>query len=147
MSRHGHRSRDGYNPTDKVYDSELVAGQWIKSAEHDLAVANTLFLAGHYNWTSFACQQALEKLLKAGYVRTRHKIPPHVHKLERLSAIMKLDPPEEHIENLIEINQCYTSTRYPSYKNDVCGRTREESADILDKTWKTFIWLRQELQL
>jgi len=139
----GGNGKHSYDPKSPV----LVADQWLKNAEQDLAVANSLFLAGHYSWAAFACQQALEKLLKAGYVRTRHKIPPHVHKLERLSAIMKLNPPERHINNILEVGQCYTSTRYPGYKQDFCVRSRKESAEILYKTEETFKWLRQELQL
>lgn len=144
---HYNRNGNGNHPTDKAENPALIAEQWIESAEHDLMVADTLFAAGHYSWSSFACQQAIEKLLKAGYVHTRRKIPPHLHKLERLSAIIKVDPPEEHINNLIEIDQCYTSTRYPGYKHNVCARTREESEDILNKARKTYKWLKQELRL
>jgi len=141
------RNRNKYNPADKSKNPELFAEQWIKSAEHDLVAADILLSTGHYGWSSFACQQAIEKLLKAGYVRTRKKIPPHVHKLERLVAIMKLDPPEEHVNNLLEIDQCYTSTRYPGYRDESCALGREEAEEILGKTQETFKWIRKELQL
>ncbi|MEW5706185.1 MAG: HEPN domain-containing protein [Actinomycetota bacterium] len=126
---------------------ELVAAEWVESAEQDLVVADSLFTDGHYAWAMFACQQALEKLLKAGYVNSRHKIPPHLHKLERLASIIKINPPEEHIDNLLEINQCYTSTRYPGYRRNLCAQTKEEAEEILYKTRKTFSWLKQTLRL
>lgn len=149
MRRHKKSKGNGnsHDFNEQYQNPELVSDQWIKSAEQDLMVADTLFDAGHYSWSAFACQQAIEKLLKAGYVRSRHKIPPHVHDLARLSAIMKLDPPEEYINNLLEIDQCYTSTRYPGYKHGLCVKGKEESESILDKTWRTYGWLRHELQL
>jgi HEPN domain-containing protein len=151
MGRH-HRVRradhNGYEQFEnKDQNPELVAEQWLSNAEQDLIVAETLYKAGHYTWAAFACQQSLEKLLKAGYVKSRHKIPPHLHKLERLSAIMKLDPTLDILGSLIEIDNCYTSTRYPGYKHDLCPRTREESKNIIDKTKATYLWLKRELQL
>ncbi|MCL6472588.1 MAG: HEPN domain-containing protein [Firmicutes bacterium] len=143
--RRGNGNRDGSYWGQS--SPELFAEEWLDNAEQDLNVAEDLFAAGHYGWAAFACQQALEKLLKAAYVRSRHKIPPHVHKLERLFAIMKLNPPEEHINNVLEIDQCYTSTRYPGYKNDLYCRDREGARAILDKARETYGWIKQELQL
>jgi HEPN domain-containing protein len=131
----------------KDHNPELAAEQWLCNAVNDLEVAESLHVAGHYAWAAFACQQSLEKLLKAGYVRTRHKIPPHLHKLERLSAIMKLDPTLDILGSLIEIDHCYTSTRYPGYKHGICPQTSDESRAIINRTKATFIWLKVELQL
>ena len=154
MGRRGHNYQDSADGNRKgsvrlseAKNPELMAGQWLKNAENDLTVASTLFAAGHYNWAAFACQQSIEKLLKAGYVRSRKKIPPHVHKLQRLTAIMKIDPPDKLIDILIEIDECYTTTRYPGYKNSGCLRTRQESQAIIEKTWKAYRWLKKELQL
>ncbi len=144
MAKH-HGYRDGYNP--QADSPELVAGQWLQNAEQDLEVANTLFTAGYYGWAAFACQQAIEKLIKGAYVKNRRKIPPHVHKIQRLFAIMKLDPPEDYINSILEIDQCYTSTRYPGYKHNFYCRSKESSQEILKKTRETYAWLRQELQL
>lgn len=146
MGRHHHQTDSPMHDHNyKFKNPELVAGEWLRSAEHDLEVAETLFLAGHYSWAAFACQQSLEKLLKAAYVRSRHKIPPHVHKLQRLTAILKLDPPEDYIDSILEIDQCYTSTRYPGYKNELCLMGKEEAADILHKARKAYGWLEREL--
>ncbi|HEY3374671.1 MAG TPA: HEPN domain-containing protein [Candidatus Aquicultor sp.] len=144
---HAHTHEQNNDHNFRYPNPELVAGQWLDNASHDLEVADTLFIAGHYSWAAFACQQALEKLLKAGYVRSRHKIPPHVHKLERLVAIMKLDPPEEFIDDILELDQCYTSTRYPGYKNTMCALSQEEARDYLYKATKAYRWLEQELIL
>jgi HEPN domain-containing protein len=150
MSKRHRQKRIEYcdrNPEAGQQNPELVAEQWLYNSEHDLEVAESLHAAGHYSWAAFACQQSLEKLLKAGYVKARHKIPPHLHKLERLSAIMKLDPSLEILGSLIEIDHCYTSTRYPGYKHDLCPQTKEESEFVIRRTKATHIWLKKELRL
>lgn len=148
--RHGHSScarteYDFHDRSHKFRNPELVSEQWLKGAEQDIKVAETLYLAGYYSWSAFACQQSIEKLLKAGYVRAHHKIPPHLHNLDRLASILRIHAPSELIDSILEIDQCYTSTRYPGYKNSLCDMSKDEAKDILKKTRKAYRWLRQEL--
>ena len=44
-------------------------GYWLKSAEHDLEVAETLFQNKKYDWCLFIAHLVLEKILKAYFVK------------------------------------------------------------------------------
>ncbi len=38
---------------------------WLKSAEHDLEAANSIFASGRYDWCLFVAHLVIEKVLKA----------------------------------------------------------------------------------
>ena len=60
---------------------------WLKSAAHDMDVANTLFENKKYDWCLFIGHLVLEKVLKAHYVKNYNKLPPKIHNLVRLTEI------------------------------------------------------------
>ncbi|MBU0569124.1 HEPN domain-containing protein, partial [bacterium] len=91
----------------KQENPELVVKEWLKRAEEDIKSAKIMLETNHYTWSAFICQQALEKCLKAGYVKKRNEIPPYIHKLERLCEILDIEPPEEILEDIIRIDKYY----------------------------------------
>ncbi|MEW6189669.1 MAG: HEPN domain-containing protein [Actinomycetota bacterium] len=129
------------------YTSELAVKHWLEKSAEDLATAKTLLEAGHFTWCAFICQQALEKCLKAGYVKREGKIPPFIHKLERLCSILKLYPPDDILNSIIEIDKYYIATRYPAYKEAVNISSEKEAYKIYRKTEEAYQWLKQALKL
>lgn len=120
---------------------------WLAHAQEDLLSAKVMLDAGRYTWCAFICQQALEKLLKAGYVKRKKRIPPHIHKLERLLELLSLQPPEDLLEALILVDKYYIVARYPSYKTSVDIKTKKAAVEIYKKTKEIYLWLQEEMVL
>ena len=94
-------------------------GYWLKSANHDLEIAESLFDSGKYDWCLFIGHLVLEKVLKAIYVQnSNNKIPPKIHNLVRLAEIGKLQLSQEDKIFLDEVNDFNLEVRYPDYKQD-----------------------------
>ncbi len=120
---------------------------WIEHASEDLISAKVMLDAGRYTWCAFICQQSLEKLLKAGYVKKEKRIPPYIHKLERLLELLSLQPPQTLLETLILIDKYYIIARYPSYKTSVEIKTKQVATEIYQKTKEIYQWLQKEMAL
>ena len=89
---------------------------WIDSAEHDLDVAESLFINAKYDWCLFIAHLVLEKTLKALYTKRKNEFPPRTHDLLRLSAMIGLDLDDETLDFLDSVNTFNISTRYPDEK-------------------------------
>ena len=100
---------------------------WLKSAEHDLNTAESLFLAGKYDWCLFVSHLVLEKTLKAIYVNVNeNRVPPKIHNLVKLSEISLVNLEEEQKIFLDEVNDFNLETRYPDYKLEFYNRCTKE---------------------
>jgi len=130
-------------PTNK----EQSVKNWLYNADEDIKSAKIMLKAGRYTWCAFICQQAIEKCLKAGYTKKENKIPPYIHKLERLCQILDINPPEEIMNSIIEIDKYYIATRYPAYKESVNISDRKKAENLFISTKRAYEWLLQELKL
>ncbi len=129
------------------HSAEKQTKYWIEHAKEDLASAKVMLKAGRYNWCAFICQQALEKLLKAGYVKKYKHIPPYIHKLERLVEILHLILPENLLNSLILIDKYYIVARYPSYKLSINIKSKNLAEGIYNNTKEIYKWLLKEMAL
>jgi HEPN domain-containing protein len=115
----------------KETDSELRVKSWLQKHKEDLKAAKAMLDARRYLWCAFICQQAIEKYLKAGYVKKFNRIPPYVHKLERLCAELKIEVPDHLLKAIIDIDKYYISTRYPAYKESLSIKSpKKQKASI-----------------
>ena len=91
---------------------------WIKSSEHDLETAETLFQQAKYDWCLFIGHLVLEKILKAIFVkRSKEKnFPPKIHNLLKLAELSDLNLSDEIKLDLINFNDFNIEIRYPDYK-------------------------------
>jgi len=90
---------------------------WIKSADHDLNTAESLFKAKKYDWCLFLGHLVLEKTLKAIWVRdNNNKTPPRTHNLMKLAGEIKFIFNEKIKLQLLNINDFHIESRYPDYK-------------------------------
>jgi HEPN domain-containing protein len=63
-------------------EKEDFVKYWVKSSEHDLNVAESLFSSEHFDYCLFIAHLSLEKLLKAFWVIANpENIPPKTHNL------------------------------------------------------------------
>lgn len=128
--------------------TELQVKHWLKKAKEDLISAKIMLDGSRYTWAAFICQQALEKLLKAGYVKKKKEVPPYIHKLERLVELLELKiEDKEIIDWIIRIDKYYIATRYPSYKTSVNITNKKIAINLYNKCRGIFKWLQKELNL
>jgi len=82
-------------------------------ADDDLAAAGDLLAGGRAGWVLFACQQAMEKALKALLTRQKGQLPPRTHDLLALARESGLELPMPLATLLADLTVYYTQARYP----------------------------------
>ena len=120
---------------------------WLKSAAHDMEVADTLFQNQKYDWCLFIGHLVIEKVLKAFYVRDKEEIPPKIHNLVRLAESTRLSFTEEQLIFLADLNDFNIETRYPDFKfsfYQTC--TREFTEEQFSKIKELYQWLLSQMK-
>ena len=128
--------------------SEKVIKNWINIAEYDLQTAKFMLESKRYLYVAFTCQQAIEKIMKAIYIKEKNETPPYTHNLIKLLNYLSLASSikEEHIRFLEILNSYYIESRYTEEINELLIILSSEKAnDILLKTEKLFQWLREKI--
>lgn len=124
-------------------------GYWLKSANHDFEIAESLFKSGKYDWCLFIGHLVLEKVLKAIYVQnSNNRIPPKIHNLVKLAEISRLRLTQEDKIFLDEVNDFNLEVRYPDYKQDfyeLC--TEEYTKKFFNKIKEFHQWLVYQIEL
>lgn len=94
------------------------------------------------------CQQAIEKVLKASYVKYRGATPPHTHNLLRLVA--ELPWKEEIGDRMLTIietlNSYYIESRYTEDIQELAKTLTETRVkEVLASTRELFGWIKSRL--
>lgn len=90
---------------------------WIKTSENDLSSMESNFESGKYDWALFIGHLALEKILKALWVKNNgDNFPPKIHNLLLIAEKTEFTPSEEQKVFLNRANNFSLETRYPDYK-------------------------------
>ncbi len=120
---------------------------WLKSAEHDLQSAETLFQQQRYDWCLFLGHLVIEKMIKAFFVRDNPNVPvPWIHKIAKLAERTKLQLTPEQQAFLIEINDFNIQARYPDYKFEFYKKcTPEFTQNYFAKIKELYQWLQQQI--
>lgn len=123
---------------------EEHAKYWLESAQHDLSVAEQLFLSGKYDWCLFIGQLVIEKTLKAIFViNNQNRIPPKTHNLLKLAELSRLALSQEQELFLDTINDFNIEVRYPEYKKEFYKTcTKEFAEDYFNKIVDVQKWLK-----
>ncbi|MFH1564110.1 MAG: HEPN domain-containing protein [Nitrospirota bacterium] len=120
---------------------------WLKSAEHDLETAESLFEKTKYDWCLFLAHLVLEKTLKAFYVRDNLETPPSVHKLDVLAENTKLKLSNEDIQFLKKVNEFNIQARYPDKKftfYKLCNK--EFTKEYFERIKRIYQWLLSKIK-
>jgi len=133
------------NKKNKI-NPELVSKVWFEKSKEDLKSAKVMLEAHRFTWCAFICQQAIEKYLKGVYVSKYKKIPPYIHKLERLCEELKITLPQDLFRVIVDIDKYYISARYPSYKEVVAIKDYKTAENIYNKTKEIIKWLKEEIK-
>ena len=119
---------------------EEVKRWWI-FAKDDLRKAHDNFNIGNYDLSSFLCQQAVEKALKAVLIKKTNEYPK-IHDLVMLGNLADLD------KNLLKycekLTFVYTETRYPdaSYRK----YSKEESETDITIAEEILTWIEKWIE-
>lgn len=123
---------------------EEVAKYWWEMAIDDLDTAKKSIGIEKYHVASLFAQQAVEKALKALYVKNFKELKK-THDLVFLAN--KLNLPEEYLYNCKELDPVYTETRYP----DVSGQlpsslfTLEDAEEFVRIAEEVLDWVKTRL--
>ncbi|MDL1983672.1 MAG: HEPN domain-containing protein [Deltaproteobacteria bacterium] len=120
---------------------------WLDIADYDMETARSLQKSGRYLYTVFICQQAVEKLLKANYMKRFSKEAPFSHNLVYLNSLVELGTSDSHLKLIAELTTFYIEGRYPVYKKKLSAMIdKEKSSSILKRTEELFKWLKSKLR-
>lgn len=121
---------------------------WLISAARDWEVAGHLLEKRDYAYALFFGHLALEKVLKACYVKTIDGNPPLTHRLVYLAEKTGLELSDERMELLEIVTDFNLEARYPDEKFSFYKRcTREFTALYLDRIEEMKEWLVQKMKL
>jgi HEPN domain-containing protein len=120
---------------------------WLDIADYDMKTARSLQKSKRYLHTVFMCQQAVEKLLKANYLKIFSGEAPFSHNLVYLESLMNLGASDNHLKLIAELTTYYIEGRYPTYKKKLSSLIdRDKSSSILKQSEELFKWLKLKLK-
>lgn len=120
---------------------------WLNTATQDWKVAGHLFEKGDYSYALFFGHLALEKTLKAIYVKKQDETPPFSHNLVYLSEKAGLELQQNNLELLEEISDYNLEARYPDDKFSFFKRcTKEFTSNKIKQIEEIRKWLLQQIQ-
>jgi len=121
---------------------------WIDLAEYDLETAKAMLLTGRFLYVGFMCHQAIEKILKAYYVKTRNEQPPRTHKLYLLAkdSGLSLEMNEEQLDFLDLLEPLNIESRYPTDKERIMkSMNHDKSTKIIEQSMEMMEWIKSKL--
>jgi HEPN domain-containing protein len=127
-------------------DQKEIIEYWVTEAVEALNVAQHLFEKKDYSYALFFGHLAVEKLLKAIFVRSGNFTVPRTHNLSRLAKEAGIEMNEVQQSALIRITGFNLESRYPDYKKEFRKKcTRQFTRRELEKIREVSIWLKSKL--
>jgi len=128
------------------FDVDKTVSYWEEGAIYDIDTAETLFQNGKYPYALFFGHLAIEKLLKALFVKQKKQHAPFTHSLPFLASKLKIEIPEEMKEKLAGFMRFYFEGRYPDKQKEFYKKcTKEFAMENLNEIRDTFKWLKEKL--
>ena len=119
----------------EIKERDELQRAWLKSSKEDYKIAEDLIDMKHYQWALFLCHIAIEKVLKASYIKINDQYPPPIHKLVKLAADCKIELSEEQVDDLREMTSFNIEARYDIIKDKLYKKaTKEYTKKYFQKT-------------
>jgi len=128
--------------------TQKIVDNWLSLAEYDLTTADAMLQAGRLLYVGFMCQQAVEKILKAAYVKHHGTTPPYTHNLLRLAAQLswKEEADARTLATMETLNSYYIESRYTEDIQELASTMTETKAkEVLQVTREAFAWIKSKL--
>lgn len=122
---------------------------WIEMSEYDFKTAKAMLRSKRYLYVGFMCNQAIEKIFKAYYVKVKGEQPPYTHKLIRLAEESNLykKMSEEQKDYLDSISPLNIEARYPTRKQEVFeALSKKNCKNIIKGTEEMILWIKKKLE-
>jgi len=123
--------------------------EWHGLSKEDFDVAELTFKSKRYTHTVFMCQQAIEKSIKAVYVKKFNKVPPRKHDLLALCRDIGIidELSDEYKKMLAYISSMYILARYPDTSRMGYSKPdRKKARKVLITTKEVLEWLETEMK-
>jgi len=121
---------------------------WIEISDYDLETAEAMLRSKRYLYVGFMCHQAIEKVFKAYYTRTKSETAPFSHSLSYLAKKGDFYESfsEEQRDFIDQIEPLNIEARYPSHKERLLkSLTEKKCLEILKRTKELQIWIKEKL--
>ncbi len=100
---------------------------WKKISENDLSSMESNFNNGKFDWSLFIGHLALEKVLKALWIKNNSNItPPRTHNLNKIANEAGFILSDSDSETLLEITGFNLEARYPDYKMEFLKKCNKD---------------------
>ena len=99
-------------------------------------------------YVAFTCQQAVEKQIKAFYVKELKQTPPYIHNLPKLVQYLSVfqELSEGQMKDLELLNSYYLQSRYSDQMQELLAQfTKEKALMLLQKAEELTRWFKARL--
>ena len=127
-----------------MIDLEKQIAYWKNGANSNIETATFLIEGNKTVEGLFFCHLAMEKILKAHFVKQNLVLAPKSHKLQYLSEKAAIDLSEEQKDFFGVLMQFQIEGRYPEFFPPVLSQ--QDALSLLSKTKDNLQWLIQKLQ-
>jgi len=127
-------------------DVDKIVKHWTETSDDDFNIMLVLFRSKSYHWALFMGHIAIEKLLKAYFVKQKGNHAPFTHNLYRLAELGELEISEEYADWLFKITTFNLNARYDDYKKEfytMC--TVDFAKEWIEKIKLLQKWIKQML--
>jgi HEPN domain-containing protein len=136
-----------YEKRMKMTKDELV-DYWVQLSDDNYKSMINMFNMGEYMWSLFVGHLALEKLLKAYYVKGIEKKVPYIHDLYKLAMECNLELNEDQKDSFQYITLFNIQARYEDYKRDFFKKcTKEFTVKNIKRIEELRKWLKKKMGL
>lgn len=121
---------------------------WIELSDYDIETAAAMLISKRYLYVGFMAHQAIEKILKAYFVKSNKETAPFSHSLSYIAKQSEIfDLFSEEQKDLIDmLEPLNIEARYPSHKKQLFeSLTDERCKTILEKTKELHSWIKKKL--
>ena len=127
-------------------DTNKIVNHWTETSDDDFNTMIILFRSKSYHWALFMGHIAIEKLLKAYYVKKNNHHAPFTHNLYRLAELCGLEISDEYTDWLFKITTFNINARYDDYKQEFYALcTVDFTKEWIDKIKTLQQWIKQML--
>lgn len=133
----------------KISDFDKIE-YWLELAIYDLETAKAMLKSKRYLYVGFMCNQVIEKMFKAYYIKVKNEPPPYTHKLIRLAEESNLykKMTEQQKDFLDLIAPLNIEARYPTQKQEIFeALSKKKCKQIIDETEEMILWIKQKLKI
>jgi HEPN domain-containing protein len=122
-----------------------IIDYWLTEADESMTVADHLFEKKDFSYSLFFGHLAVEKTIKAIFVKNGNTQVPRTHNLLRLAKAARIQITDEQQSSLIRITTFNLEARYPDYKKEFRKKCTQEFTRIeLEKIREVVKWLKSK---